>query len=85
MPCTCKQFECDREDMNGSSYKDVDIVITTRELAYLIKDMGIDFVNIEDEEFDKPLGEYSGAGTIFGSTGGMCKWWRSTQIIDRRT
>lgn len=71
MPCTCKQFECDREEINSSGYKDVDIVITTRELAYLIKDMGIDFVNIDDEEFDKPLGEYSGAGTIFGSTGGV--------------
>ncbi len=71
MPCTCKQFECDREEMADSGYKDVDIVITTRELAYLIKDMEIDFVNIKDEEFDKPLGEYTGAGTIFGSTGGV--------------
>ena len=52
-------------------YKDVDLVITTRELAYLIKDAAIDFVNIQDEEFDKPLGDYSGAGTIFGVTGGV--------------
>lgn len=71
MPCTCKQFECDREEMNGSGYKDVDVVITTRELAHLIKEDNIDFVNLEDEEFDAPLGTYTGAGNIFGSTGGV--------------
>jgi len=71
MPCTCKQQECDREGMSSSGYKDVDLVITTRELAYLIKDARIDFVNIKEEEFDKPLGNYSGAGTIFGVTGGV--------------
>jgi len=71
MPCTCKQYECDKEGMYSSGYKDVDLVITTRELAYLIKDAAIDFVNIQDEEFDKPLGDYSGAGTIFGVTGGV--------------
>jgi len=71
MPCTCKQHECDREGMSSSGYKDVDLVITTRELAYLIKDAGIDFVNIKEEEFDNPLGNYSGAGTIFGVTGGV--------------
>ena len=71
MPCTCKKFECDREEMNDSGYKDVDVVLTTRELAYLIKDMGIDFKNLEEEKFDTPLGNYSGAGTIFGVTGGV--------------
>ncbi len=71
MPCTCKQYECDKEGMYSSGYKDVDLVITTRELAYLIKDAAIDFVNIQDEEFDRPLGDYSGAGTIFGATGGV--------------
>lgn len=71
MPCTCKQFECDREEMNGSGYKDVDVVITTRELAHLIKAANIDFINLEDEEFDAPLGTYTGAGNIFGSTGGV--------------
>ncbi|MBU3109969.1 [FeFe] hydrogenase, group A [Clostridium lacusfryxellense] len=71
MPCTCKQYECDRENMYSSGFKDVDLVITTRELAYLIKDAAIDFANIKDEEFDKPLGDYSGAGTIFGATGGV--------------
>lgn len=71
MPCTCKQFECDRPEMNDSGYKDVDVVLTTRELAQLIKDMGIDFKNLPDEEFDSALGNYSGAGTIFGVTGGV--------------
>ena len=71
MPCTCKKFECDREEMKSSGYKDVDVVITTRELAYLIKDMGIDFNSLNNEDFDSPLGDYTGAGTIFGVTGGV--------------
>ena len=71
MPCTCKQFECDRPEMNDSGYKDVDVVLTTRELAQLIKDAGIDFKNLPDEGFDSALGNYSGAGTIFGATGGV--------------
>lgn len=71
MPCTCKKFECDREEMNSSGYKDVDVVLTTRELAYLIKDMDIDFRNLKETKFETPLGEYSGAGTIFGVTGGV--------------
>lgn len=71
MPCTCKQFECDRPEMTDSGYKDVDVVLTTRELAQLIKDAEIDFKNLPDEGFDLPLGNYSGAGTIFGTTGGV--------------
>lgn len=71
MPCTCKQFECDREEMADSGYKDVDVALTTRELAQLIKDRGIDFANLPDEDFDLPLGSYSGAGAIFGTTGGV--------------
>lgn len=71
MPCTCKPFESDRPEMMASGYKDVDVVLTTRELAYLIKDKGIDFTNLPDEGFDLPLGDYTGAGTIFGSTGGV--------------
>jgi len=71
MPCTCKQFECDREEMADSGYKDVDVVLTTRELAQLIKERGIDFANLPDEEFDLPLGNYSGAGAIFGTSGGV--------------
>ncbi|WP_077895132.1 [FeFe] hydrogenase, group A [Clostridium felsineum] len=71
MPCTCKQFECDRPEMIASGYKDVDAIITTRELAQLIKAKGIDFKNLKDENFDTPLGKYSGAGNIFGVTGGV--------------
>jgi len=71
MPCTCKQFECDREEMQDSGFKDVDVVITTREFAELIRDNGIDFENLEDQEFDLPLGSYTGAGNIFGVTGGV--------------
>ncbi len=71
MPCTCKTFESDREEMNASGFRDVDAVLTTRELAYLIKDMGIDFNNLCDETFDDALGLYSGAGEIFGVTGGV--------------
>ncbi|WP_425060581.1 NADP-reducing hydrogenase subunit HndD [Sporomusa carbonis] len=71
MPCTCKKFECDRPELTDSGFKDVDYVITTRELAQLIKDAGIDFKNLPEEDFDKPLGTYTGAGTIFGVTGGV--------------
>lgn len=71
MPCTCKEFECSREEMKDSGYQDVDAVLTTRELAWLIKDMGIDFNALPDEEFDNPLGDYTGAGNIFGVTGGV--------------
>lgn len=71
MPCTCKEFECEREEMKDSGYRDVDIAITTRELVYLIKDANIDFNSLIEEEFDDPLGSYTGAGTIFGLTGGV--------------
>ncbi|NMM64445.1 4Fe-4S binding protein [Clostridium sp. P21] len=71
MPCTCKEFESEREEMKDSGYRDVDVVITTRELAHLIKDSGIDFKELEEEDFDDPLGLYTGAGTIFGVTGGV--------------
>jgi ferredoxin hydrogenase len=71
MPCTAKTFEAAREEMKASGFKDVDTVITTRELAYLIKNAGIDFASLPDEPFDSPLGEYTGAGTIFGVTGGV--------------
>ncbi len=71
MPCTAKKYECAREEMNDSGYQDVDYVLTTRELARMIKQAGIDFVNLPDGEYDNPLGEYTGAGTIFGATGGV--------------
>lgn len=71
MPCTAKAFECDRPEMNDSGYKDVDCVLTTRELAYLIKTMDIDFDRLEEAAYDGPLGDFSGAGVIFGATGGV--------------
>jgi ferredoxin hydrogenase len=71
MPCTCKTFEASRPEMNASGSQDIDVVITTRELAYLIKYKGIDLAELPDEEFDMPLGEYTGAGAIFGVTGGV--------------
>lgn len=71
MPCTCKEYECSRPEMKSSGYRDVDVAITTRDLAWLIKDLGIDFNSLPEEEFDQPLGVYSGAGAIFGVTGGV--------------
>ncbi len=71
MPCTAKKFEADREELAGTGYPDVDAVITTRELARMIKEAGIDFVNLPDEDFDDLLGESTGAGVIFGATGGV--------------
>jgi len=67
MPCTAKKYEITREEMLG----DVDAVLTTRELAKMIKDAGIDFVHLEDERFDNPMGLSSGAADIFGTTGGV--------------
>lgn len=72
MPCISKKQEANREEMkdeNGT--RDVDIVITTRELAKLIREAGIDIVNLQDIDFDNPLGESSGAGAIFGASGGV--------------
>lgn len=72
MPCTAKKYEISRcEDMFSSGYQDIDVSITTRELARMIKQAGIDFHNLQDEEADSVLGHYSGAGTIFGATGGV--------------
>lgn len=71
MPCTAKKFEAGREELSATGYPDVDAVITTRELARMIKQSGIDFVNLEDSQFDVPFGEASGAAVIFGATGGV--------------
>jgi ferredoxin hydrogenase len=71
MPCTSKEFECLRPEMEVDGKRDVDVVITTRELSYLIKHYGIDFDALPDEDFDNPLGGYSGAAAIFGVTGGV--------------
>jgi iron-only hydrogenase group A len=72
MPCTAKKMETFRDDsMNSSGFKDVDISLTTRELSRMIKQAGIDFVNLPGEDADPVLGAYTGAGTIFGVTGGV--------------
>ncbi|MEE0462905.1 NADH-dependent [FeFe] hydrogenase, group A6 [Blautia hydrogenotrophica] len=71
MPCTAKKFEIGRPDQSAAGVPDVDIAITTRELARLIKRCGINFVNLPEETFDDPLGESTGAGVIFGATGGV--------------
>ena len=72
MPCTAKKFEISRdENMYASGFADVDLVLTTREFARLIKASGIDFTKLEDELADSPIGAYAGAGTIFGNTGGV--------------
>ena len=71
MPCTAKKFEADRPELSATGYPDVDAVLTTRELAQMIKEAGIDFANLEDTDFDNPLGNASGAGVIFGTTGGV--------------
>jgi len=72
MPCTAKKAEITRnKDMYSSGAQDVDVSLTTRELARMIKQAGIDLVNLPDEEADSPLGPYTGAGVIFGATGGV--------------
>ena len=72
MPCTAKKWEVRRhESMSSSGYQDVDVVLTTRELAKMIRQAGINFKSLKEEPADSPLGEYSGAATIFGVTGGV--------------
>ncbi len=71
MPCTAKKFEASRPEMCSSGYRDVDVVLTTRELGRMIRQAGIDFIHLPEEEYDLPMGQYTGAGTIFGATGGV--------------
>lgn len=72
MPCTAKKYERKRDEtMKSSGFDDVDSVLTTRELARFIRQAGIDFNDLPEEEADNPLGPYTGAGTIFGATGGV--------------
>ncbi|PCH70660.1 MAG: ferredoxin [Bacteroidales bacterium] len=71
MPCTAKKFEANRPEMKDSGYKDVDFVLTTRELAVMIRQAGIEFEKLNDESFDSIMGIGSGAGVIFGATGGV--------------
>jgi NADP-reducing hydrogenase subunit HndD len=71
MPCTAKKFECNRPEMTDTGCQDVDYVLTTRELARMIKQAGIDFTNLPDEKQDAPLGISTGAADIFANTGGV--------------
>lgn len=71
MPCTAKKYEAKRPEMSRNGIPDVDVVLTTRELARMFKEAGIDFVNLPDEDYDRPLGVSTGAGVIFGATGGV--------------
>lgn len=71
MPCTAKKYEADRPEMRSSGYKDVDYVLTTRELARMIRQAGIDFEQMKEDKFDRIMGKSSGAGVIFGATGGV--------------
>jgi NADH-quinone oxidoreductase subunit G/NADP-reducing hydrogenase subunit HndD len=71
MPCTAKKFECSREEMENRGVRNVDAVLTTRELGQMIKQAGIDFRSLDDEQFDDPLGQSTGAADIFGVTGGV--------------
>ncbi len=71
MPCTAKKYEANRPEMHASGFKDVDLVLTTRELARMIRQAGIDFEALENDEFDSLMGVSSGAAVIFGATGGV--------------
>ena len=71
MPCTAKKFEADRPEMRSSGYKDVDYVLTTRELAVMIKQAGLHFDTLEETNFDTLMGDSTGAAVIFGATGGV--------------
>jgi NADH-quinone oxidoreductase subunit G/[NiFe] hydrogenase diaphorase moiety small subunit/NADP-reducing hydrogenase subunit HndD len=71
MPCTAKKFEADRPEMRASGFKDVDYVLTTRELAIMIIQAGIDFKSLPNDHYDTLMGKASGAGVIYGATGGV--------------
>jgi len=71
MPCTAKKFEAQRPEMAASGCPDVDVALTTRELGRMLREAGIDFDNLPEEDFDAPLGISTGAGAIFGATGGV--------------
>ncbi|MFW6006606.1 MAG: NADH-dependent [FeFe] hydrogenase, group A6 [Halanaerobiales bacterium] len=73
MPCTAKKFEKNRSEINSSGYKDTDAVLTTREIARMIKEIGLQFNQLEEEEYDELMGKATGAATIFGTTGGVAE------------
>jgi NADH-quinone oxidoreductase subunit G/NADP-reducing hydrogenase subunit HndD len=71
MPCTAKKYEAKRPELGRDGYQDVDHVLTTREIAKLIRYEGVDMKNLPESDFDSPLGTATGAGAIFGATGGV--------------
>ena len=71
MPCTAKKYEADSPEMRSSGYKDVDYVLTTRELARMIRQAGVNFDRLGEEKYDSIMGDSSGAAVIFGATGGV--------------
>ncbi len=71
MPCTAKKYEAHRPEMHDSGFRDVDFVLTTRELAIMIKQAGLDFEKLADAKYDRLMGDSTGAGVIFGATGGV--------------
>ncbi len=71
IPCTAKKFECTREEEHAFDFADVDVSLTTRELAQMIKRAGMDFTDLPDAKFDDPFEIATGAGAIFGATGGV--------------
>lgn len=71
MPCLAKKYEAARPELTNEGHSDVDYVISTRELGMMIRESGFDFKDLDDSEFDNPLGESTGAGVIFGATGGV--------------
>jgi NADP-reducing hydrogenase subunit HndD len=71
MPCTAKKFEITRDDQSAAGVPDVDVALTTREAARMMKRLGINYATLPDEEFDSPLGDDTGAAVIFGATGGV--------------
>ena len=71
MPCVAKKYEAARPELSNDNIQDVDSVITTRELALMIKEAGLNYLNLDDSHFDSPLGESTGAAQIFGATGGV--------------
>jgi NADH-quinone oxidoreductase subunit G/[NiFe] hydrogenase diaphorase moiety small subunit len=71
MPCSAKKFECNRPEMDSSGFKDVDYGLTTRELAKMISETGLDLTRLPKSDFDAPFGTATGSGVIFGATGGV--------------
>lgn len=71
MPCAAKKYEANRPEINGSDFQDVDAGLTTRELGHMIKQAGLNFMELEDSQYDSIMGDSTGAGVIFGATGGV--------------